>query len=75
VTTRSTKGDKLYVHVLDPKATEVKLPKAAGKLTAARLLHGEKVEATESGADLVVKLPAKDRDPIDTIVVLETVQN
>jgi alpha-L-fucosidase len=72
VTTRSKKGDKVYVHVLDAKVGEVKLPRAAGKLTGAKLLHGEgKVEATDSGEDLVLKLPVQGRDEIDTIVVLD----
>jgi alpha-L-fucosidase len=71
VTTRSRAGNQVYVHVLDAKATAVKLPKAAGKLTSARLLHGDKVETTPDGEDLVLKLPEKGRDPMDTIVVLE----
>jgi alpha-L-fucosidase len=71
VTTRSKNGDRVYVHILDARAAEVTLPKAAGKLGSARLLHGDKVEAVTRGDDLVVKLPKKDRDPIDTVVVLE----
>lgn len=71
VTTRSKNGDRVYVHVLDDKATEVALPKAAGKLGSARLLHGGAVETTTRGADLVLRLPEKDRDAIDTVVVLE----
>jgi alpha-L-fucosidase len=75
VTTRSKKGDRVYVHVLDDKAGAVVLPKAAGKVGSARLLHGDKVEATPRGDDLVLKLPEKDRDPIDTVVVLESVKD
>jgi alpha-L-fucosidase len=74
VTTRSRKGDRIYVHVLDAKATEVTLPRAAGKLGSARLLHGGEVEAVSRGDDLVLKLPEKDRDAIDTIVVLAKVK-
>jgi alpha-L-fucosidase len=73
VTTRSKKGDKVYVHVLDTRA-EVRLPRAAGRLTGAKLLHGGKVAVTTAGDDLVLKLPAKDRDPVDTIVVMEVVK-
>jgi alpha-L-fucosidase len=74
VTTRSRKGDKVYVHVLDARATEVRLPRAAGKLAAAKLLKGGKVATENRGEDLVLQLPAKGRDPIDTIVVMEVVK-
>jgi len=72
VTTRSKSGDRVYVHVLDPKA-EVRLPKVAGRFRSAKRLHGEKVEMMKDGADLVLGLPGTTRDPIDTIVVLEPV--
>jgi alpha-L-fucosidase len=71
VTTRPKKGDLVYVHVLDPRAGEVVLPGAGNKLGSARLLHGDKVEATRRGEDLVLQVPEKDRDAIDTIVVLK----
>jgi alpha-L-fucosidase len=73
VTTRSRKGDKVYVHVLDPKVAEVRLPGGAGRLTAAALLHGGKVETAAEGKDLVLRLP-EGRDAVDTIVVLEVVK-
>jgi alpha-L-fucosidase len=71
VTTRSKTGDRVFVHVLDAGAAEVTLPKAAGKLGSARLLHGGPVAMTAHGDDLVLRLPEKDRDPIDTVIVLE----
>jgi alpha-L-fucosidase len=69
VTTRSKQGDRVYVHVLDPKATEVVLPGAAGKLTSPSLFHGDKVKSTVRGEDLVLEVPEGGRDPVDTIVV------
>jgi alpha-L-fucosidase len=74
VTTRSKKGDKVYVHVLDSRATEVTLPGAAGKLASARFLKGGKVETETKGDDLVLRLPEKGRDPIDTIVIMEVIK-
>jgi alpha-L-fucosidase len=75
VTTRSKKGDRVYVHVLEAKGGEVTLPKAAGKLAAARLLGSDdKIETSDSGEDLVLKLPEKAIDPVDTIVVLTAVK-
>lgn len=70
VSTRSKTGDRVYVHVLDPKA-EVRLPGAAGKYASAFRLHGRDVPVRTVGQDLVIELPAKDRDPIDTVIVLE----
>jgi alpha-L-fucosidase len=70
VTTRLKDGSKVFVHVLDPRA-EVRLPKAAGHFSKAWRLHGQAVTLTRDGDDLVLELPRKERDPIDTIVVLE----
>jgi alpha-L-fucosidase len=70
VTTRDKAGERVYAHVLDARY-EVRLPRAAGHFRSARLLHGGKVESREDGGDLVLWLPGKDRDAIDTIVVLE----
>jgi alpha-L-fucosidase len=70
VTTRSKNGARVYAHVLKPQ-DEVRLPGAAGRLSAARLLHGGKVELKEDKGDLVLTLPKDGRDPVDTIVVLD----
>jgi alpha-L-fucosidase len=70
VTTRTKKGDKVYVHVLDGKL-EVRLPGAASKYSSPRLLHGGKVKSISEGGDLVLDLAPDDRDPVDTIVVLD----
>jgi alpha-L-fucosidase len=69
VTTRSKAGDTVYAHVLDGRR-EVRLPKAAGHYASAALLHGGKVAMKEDGGDVVLSIPATERDPIDTIVVL-----
>jgi alpha-L-fucosidase len=69
VTTHSKKGDRVYVHVLDAKVTEVRLPKFAGQYTSARLLHGGEVTSSQQGDDLLIQMPG-DRDPMDTVIVL-----
>ena len=80
VTTHSKDGMKIYIHVLDPKVGLVRLPPSArfhprdfltGKGTA-RLLSGALVRIiglAEAGT-LQLQLP-ENRDPIDTVVVLE----
>jgi alpha-L-fucosidase len=85
VTTQSKDGKKIYVHVLDPKADRVHLPKSAtfeplkyflGKGTA-KLLKGGAVRIngiTAERGDLQIEVPAKGRDEIDTVIVLEQVK-
>ncbi len=75
VTTHSKDGKKAYVHVLDAKTIQVKLPGAAGRFAKAKLLHGGKVRMADKDGDMVLELPTDNRDPIDTIVVLEIVKN
>jgi alpha-L-fucosidase len=74
VTTRAKNGSKVYVHVLDGKSMEVKLPKAAGKFMSAQLFHGDNVEMTANGDDLILKLRGKTIDPVDAIIVLTSAE-
>jgi alpha-L-fucosidase len=84
VTTHSKDGKRIYVHVLDPKERVIHLPKSAGfepgdyflARSRAKLLVGDRVLApprlTDQGM-LQLQLPEQ-RDPIDTVVVLESVK-
>jgi alpha-L-fucosidase len=84
VTTQSKDGTKIYVHVLDPKADRVLLHKSAefdpGKYFLgrgkAKLLGGGAVtiEGITAMDELVLAMPEKGRDEIDTIIVLEQVK-
>lgn len=72
VTTR--KGNIFYIHILDWKDNVLALPKLPAKVKAARLLKdGRRVEFADLGYGFVLNLPRGSLDPIDTIVVLETV--
>jgi alpha-L-fucosidase len=73
VTTHSKAGDRIYVHVLDSKA-EIRLPGAAGRYHLARRLSGGKITAVSDKGDLVLTLAQAERDPIDTVLVLEPVK-
>jgi alpha-L-fucosidase len=71
VSVSTRKGDTHYVHVLDYTSDSVKLKDVPETVSQARLLRtGESVpmERNERGVTLV--LPATQRDPIDTVVVL-----
>jgi alpha-L-fucosidase len=73
VTTHSKSGDRVYVHVLDPKA-EIRLPGAAGRYHLARRLSGGKITTVNDRDDLVLTLAEAEGDPIDTVIVLEPVK-
>jgi len=65
------KGNRVYVHVLDTADPSLLLPPLPSAIRSAKLLDGARaVEFRNSDYGPVLLLP-KDRDPIDTIVVLE----
>jgi alpha-L-fucosidase len=67
------KGNKIYVHVLDPQGELVAMPALNEKIASAKLLtSGKPVEYDEHRWGLLLKVPLASQDPIDTIVVLET---
>jgi len=69
VTTR--KGNKIFVHILDA-TDEVVLQPAQPKTARAFLLTtGKTVELKQGPNQSSLRIPAKDRDPADTVVVLE----
>ena len=69
VTTR--KGDRVYVHVLDAPDPSLLLAGLPSPVRSASLLNGGAPVAFKTGDfGTVLSLPA-DRDPIDTIIVLE----
>lgn len=67
------KPGKIYVHVLDWPDTLLALPELPKKVIAAKLLsNGTKVETEQTRDGLILRIPKTARDPIDTVVVLET---
>jgi alpha-L-fucosidase len=76
VTTQSKDGAKLYVHVMDPKATRIELPKAHPYFAGpgpVRVLSGGTAQVVGLTAtnDVQIELGETGRDPVDMIVVLE----
>jgi alpha-L-fucosidase len=65
------KGNSVYLHVLEWPDDAVKLPALPTKVIGSRLMSGGQVEVRHTPAGLEVRVPEKDRLPIDTIVVLE----
>lgn len=68
------KGGKIYVHVLDWKDEVLALPKLPKVRRATLLADGKPVEVSESAGATLLRFPSAQRDPADTIVVLETGQ-
>jgi len=56
---------------MDWTEDEVNLPPIPAKVLRSRVLSSGKAEVRQTAKDLVVSVPAKDRQPIDTVVALE----
>ena len=67
------KGALVYAHVLDWPDPVLPIPRLAKKVKSAKLLgSGQKVTITNWGDQLLLGMPGKDRDAVDTVVVIET---
>jgi len=65
------KGERTFVHILEPDAV-VSLPPLNKPVRVARLLaDGGTVKFENSSLGLVLSVPAEKRDSIDTVVELE----
>jgi alpha-L-fucosidase len=69
VTTK--KGNKVYLHVLDWQDEVLAMPKIAGIRSARLFPNGGEIETQQLSGATLVRIPAAQRDPVDTIVELE----
>ena len=68
----TSKGDRVYVHVLERPGASVRLPRLARRVVSARTLRGRaRVGYAEDDSGLVLSLPERAPDEHDTILVLE----
>jgi alpha-L-fucosidase len=66
------KGNRIYVHVLDPPGPSVALPKPANAVRSAYLMKDHSpVQFAENAFGLLLKLPTRPTEEFDQIVVLE----
>lgn len=65
------KGTTVYLHVLDWKDDYLALPQLPGVREAHLFGSEKKLELKKLAGGLLLRLPSDQRDPIDTIVVLE----
>jgi alpha-L-fucosidase len=70
VTTK--KGSRVFLHLLKLEDEVLALPKFAPVRSATLLKDGSKVELVENSLGLMLRVPMSVREPIDTVVVLET---
>jgi alpha-L-fucosidase len=65
------KGRTIYLHVLDWLDDPLKLPAVPAKVVRGWLLNGGQIKVYQTAAGLEVSVPDRNRQPLDTIVVLE----
>jgi len=70
VTTR--KGTKVYLHLLKLEDEVLAFPKFGAVKSASLLKDGSKVEILENQMGYMLRVPMDARDPIDTVLVLQT---
>ena len=66
------KGNDVYVHILrwDPAADVLTLPPLPRKILRSTVLTGGAAKVTQAPSGITIAVEARDRDPIDTLVVL-----
>lgn len=69
----TAKGDKVFVHVLDWPDEVLAMPKLNKPVGRATVFGtGKPVGVSEAEGSMLLKLPSESRDPIDTVIVLES---
>jgi alpha-L-fucosidase len=65
------RGNTVYVHAFRWEGDAIELPDLPRKVASAAILGGRPVATAQEGGQLVLKVPAAVRQPIDTIIKLE----
>jgi alpha-L-fucosidase len=65
------KGNKIYLHLLDPGMEVVNLPPISEKVAGSSVMTGGEVKIVQTSQGIQVSVPKQDRKEIDTIVVLD----
>ena len=66
----TSKGQTIYLHLLNTAATTFTFPALRHRVTASSLLGGGTPQVQQNDAGLTVTIADQDRQPVDTIVVL-----
>lgn len=65
------KDSKVYLHIMKWEDGKVSLPSLPAKVVSASLMTGGDLSVTQTDNGIEIAVPAEDRKPYDTIVVLE----
>jgi alpha-L-fucosidase len=65
------KGSRIYLHVFDPKLTELTLPVLPARITACAMMNGGKARFTQDANGVKVSISANDMESPSTIVTLD----
>ncbi|NLH17918.1 MAG: discoidin domain-containing protein, partial [Phycisphaerae bacterium] len=65
------RGNRVFLHLLPVSDNTLQLPNLPCKVTASRLLAGGKASLKQNADCIEITIDPKDRDPLDTVVVLE----
>jgi len=66
----TTKGNKVWVHVLQWPDETLRLGPLAAKVQSSRVLTGGEAKVEQGSDHLAIVMPAAQRDPLDTIIEL-----
>jgi alpha-L-fucosidase len=67
----TTRGKKVYIHILDHDGGEVVIPDYAPRIsTAAYFDDGSKADVKKSKGSLILSVPREKLKPVDTVIVL-----
>lgn len=69
--TSTSKGNLIYLHVLNLKGKKLQLPPLDKKIVTCRILQGEKVSFSQTKDGISINLPGLKKDVVDNIVVVE----
>jgi len=67
----TSKGNKIYLHILNKKGNKLKLPGLDQTVTKCYFLHGKEVDYSQTEKGLSVSLSDVNKKSVDSIVVLE----
>jgi alpha-L-fucosidase len=67
----TSKGNKIYIHVLKPKGKKIELPPLDDKIMKCQFLHGEEVIFSQTKKGIAIDLSNLKEDIVDHIIVLE----
>jgi alpha-L-fucosidase len=68
----TVRGNKVYVHVLSWAGAELRLPPLRQRVLSAAVMGGGDAVFSQTSSGLTIRVPAAERRPVDTVVVLRT---